>query len=154
MANLFKWRKFDKDIIILCVRWYLRYVLSYRDITEMISERGISVDQSTIYRWVQKYAPIKDAPLCTTIFQFRKKSTACEPITMGSYFCANTPYQIYGTARMVCEKNYRAWMVSICTWNADWLKQNLMNPYKIQTMMHNELIKISNSFIWYARIHR
>jgi len=49
---------FDKDIIILCVRWYPRYALSYRDIKEMISERGICVDHSTIYRWVQKYAPI------------------------------------------------------------------------------------------------
>lgn len=58
MKDLFKWRKFDKDIIILCVRWYLRYALSYRDITEMISERGICVDHSTIHRWVQKYAPI------------------------------------------------------------------------------------------------
>ena len=58
MTNLFKWRMFDKDIIILCVRWYPRYALSYRDIKEMISERGICVDHSTIYRWVQKYAPI------------------------------------------------------------------------------------------------
>ncbi len=58
MTNLFKWRKFDKDIIILCVRWYLRYALSYRDIAEMILERGISVEHSTIYRWVQRYAPI------------------------------------------------------------------------------------------------
>jgi transposase-like protein len=58
VTHLFKWRKFDKDIIILCVRWYLRYALSYRDITEIISERGICVDHSTIYRWVQKYAPI------------------------------------------------------------------------------------------------
>ena len=58
MRDLFKWRKFDKDIIILCVRWYLRYALSYRDITEMIPERGICVDHSTIYRWAQKHALI------------------------------------------------------------------------------------------------
>ena len=60
MANLFKWRKFSKDIIILCVKWYLRYSLSYRDITEMIAERGISVVHSTVYRWVQHYSPILD----------------------------------------------------------------------------------------------
>ena len=60
MPNLFKWRKFSKDIIILCVRWYLRYALSYRNVTEIIAERGIDVDHSTIYRWVQYYAPILD----------------------------------------------------------------------------------------------
>src|SRR5712664_3517055 len=45
-------------IIILCVRWYLRYSLSYRDLEEMMAERGLSVDHVTIWRWVQRYAPI------------------------------------------------------------------------------------------------
>ena len=45
-------------IIILCVRWYLRYSLSYRDLEEMMVERGLSVDHVTIWRWVQRYAPI------------------------------------------------------------------------------------------------
>jgi transposase, IS6 family len=53
----FKWRHFQSDIILLCVRWYLRYSLSYRDLEEMMLERGLSVDHSTIYRWVQQYAP-------------------------------------------------------------------------------------------------
>ncbi len=53
----FKWRHFQSDIILLCVRWYLRYSLSYRDLEEMMLERGLSVDHSTIYRWVQRYAP-------------------------------------------------------------------------------------------------
>jgi transposase, IS6 family len=39
------------------VRWYLRYCLSYRDLEEMMAERGLQVDHTTIYRWVQKYAP-------------------------------------------------------------------------------------------------
>src|SRR6266851_5774087 len=55
--NPFKWRHFQSDIILLCVRWYLRYALSYRDLEEMMMERGITVDHSTIYRWVQHYAP-------------------------------------------------------------------------------------------------
>ncbi len=55
--NPFKWRHFQSDIILLCVRWYLRYALSYRDLEEMMMERGITVDHSTIYRWVQRYAP-------------------------------------------------------------------------------------------------
>jgi transposase-like protein len=53
----FKWRHFQADIILLCVRWYLRYALSYRDLEEMMTERGLSVDHTTIFRWVQRYAP-------------------------------------------------------------------------------------------------
>ncbi len=53
----FKWRHFESEIILLCVRWYLRYSLSYRDLEEMMLERGLQVDHTTIYRWVQRYAP-------------------------------------------------------------------------------------------------
>ncbi len=53
----FKWRHFEADIILLCIRWYLRYSLSYRDLEEMMRERGLHVDHTTIYRWVQHYAP-------------------------------------------------------------------------------------------------
>jgi transposase-like protein len=53
----FKWRHYEAEIILLCVRWYLRYALSYRDLEEMMAERGLSVDHTTIYRWVQRYAP-------------------------------------------------------------------------------------------------
>src|SRR5437764_3946847 len=54
--NPFKWRHFEAEIILLCVRWYLRYSLSYRDLEEMMRERGLHVDHTTIYRWVQHYA--------------------------------------------------------------------------------------------------
>ena len=53
----FKWRHFQGQIILLCVLWYLRYCLSYRDLEEMMAERGLNLDHTTIYRWVQKYAP-------------------------------------------------------------------------------------------------
>ncbi|EFH84928.1 IS6 family transposase [Ktedonobacter racemifer] len=53
----FKWRHFQTDVILLCVRWYLRYSLSYRDLEEIMLERGLHVDHTTIYRWVQQYAP-------------------------------------------------------------------------------------------------
>ena len=43
MENTFKWRHYEGTIILLCVRWYLRYALSYRDLEEMMSERGLSV---------------------------------------------------------------------------------------------------------------
>jgi transposase, IS6 family len=53
----FKWHHFQAEIILLCVRWYLRYPLSHRDLQEMMLERGLHVDRTTIYRWVQCYAP-------------------------------------------------------------------------------------------------
>jgi transposase, IS6 family len=56
----FKWRHFQADIILLCVRWYLRYPLSYRNLEEMMQERGLQMDHTTIYRWVQSYAPELD----------------------------------------------------------------------------------------------
>src|SRR6185312_8357631 len=56
--KLFKWRHFVPEIILLCVRWYLRYSLSYLDLEEMMVERGLSIDHVTIWRWVQCYAPI------------------------------------------------------------------------------------------------
>jgi transposase-like protein len=46
----FKWRHFQAEIILLCVRWYLRYPLSYRDLEEMMRERGLHIDHTTIYR--------------------------------------------------------------------------------------------------------
>jgi IS6 family transposase len=56
----FKWRHFQADIILCAVRWYLRYALSYRDVEELLRERGISIDHTTIFRWVQHYAPELD----------------------------------------------------------------------------------------------
>ncbi|EJK88389.1 transposase [Rhizobium sp. AP16] len=53
----FKWRHFQGEVILWAVRWYCRYGVSYRDLEQMMGERGVSVDHSTIYRWVQKYAP-------------------------------------------------------------------------------------------------
>ena len=48
---------FDREVIILCVRWYLRFKLSLRDLVEMMAERGLSMAHTTIMRWVQRYAP-------------------------------------------------------------------------------------------------
>ncbi len=55
--ELFEGRHFDREVIILCVRWYLRYKLSFRDLVEMMAERGLSIAHTTIMRWVQRYAP-------------------------------------------------------------------------------------------------
>ena len=56
-SALFRGRHFEDVIIILCVRWYLRYSLSYRDLEEMMAERRLSVDRVSIWRWVQHDAP-------------------------------------------------------------------------------------------------
>jgi transposase, IS6 family len=54
---LFRGRHFADEIIVLCVRWYLRFSLSYRDLAEMMAERNLSVDHTTVWRWVQRYGP-------------------------------------------------------------------------------------------------
>ncbi len=56
-SNPFKWRHYQPEIILLCVRWYLTYPLSYRQVAEMVSERGWVIHHTTIYRWVQQYGP-------------------------------------------------------------------------------------------------
>jgi putative transposase len=54
---MFKGRHFDRSVILLCVRWYLTYGLSLRNLKEMMAERGICVDHSTIHRWVIHFSP-------------------------------------------------------------------------------------------------
>src|SRR6476620_752904 len=56
-TNPFKGRQFPSEVIILCVRWYLRYPLAYQHVAELLAERGVAVDPSCIWRWVQTYAP-------------------------------------------------------------------------------------------------
>jgi transposase-like protein len=57
LDELFEGRHFDRAIILLCVRWYLRFKLSFRDLVEMMAERGLSMAHTTIMRWVHHYAP-------------------------------------------------------------------------------------------------
>ena len=51
--DLFRGRHFDREVMIVCVRWYLRYKLSFRDLVEMMSERGLDLAHTTILRWVR-----------------------------------------------------------------------------------------------------
>jgi len=57
VEELFKGRHFDREILVLCVRWYLSFKLSFRDLVAMMSERGIGIAHTTILRWVQHYTP-------------------------------------------------------------------------------------------------
>ncbi|EJR98560.1 hypothetical protein IKS_05390 [Bacillus cereus VDM062] len=58
--NWFKWKHYQPDIILLTVKWYLRYNLSFRDLVEMMEERGLSISHTTIMRWVHQYGPELD----------------------------------------------------------------------------------------------
>src|SRR3982751_2735156 len=49
--------RFPAEVILVAVRWYLRYGLSYRDVEELLAERGVAVDHVTVYRWVQRFTP-------------------------------------------------------------------------------------------------
>jgi transposase, IS6 family len=57
-SSPFKWRHYAPDVILLCVRWYCRYSLSYRDLEEMMRERGLSVDHVTIFRVLLQELPV------------------------------------------------------------------------------------------------
>ena len=59
-SNPFKGRQFPGEVIILFARWYLRYPLAYEHVAELLAERGVGVDPSCIWRWVQVYGPEQD----------------------------------------------------------------------------------------------
>lgn len=56
VEQLFKGRPFDQEIVVLCIRWYLSFKLSFRDLVAMMGERGIGMAHTTILRWVQHYS--------------------------------------------------------------------------------------------------
>ncbi len=85
--------RFPPEIIMLAVRWYLRYGLSYRVIEELLAERGIEVDHVTIYRWVQRFTPLLiDA------------ARPCRHVVGNRWFVDETYVKVAGTWRYV----YRA----------------------------------------------
>src|SRR5258705_11694375 len=51
------WRQTEPALILCAVRWYLRYSLSLRDVEELLQERGLNADHTTVWRWVQRYGP-------------------------------------------------------------------------------------------------
>jgi transposase, IS6 family len=56
--SAFAGSRFPAEVITVAVRWYLRYGLSYRDVEELLAERGVEVDHVTVYRWVQRFTPL------------------------------------------------------------------------------------------------
>jgi IS6 family transposase len=61
--NLFKGRQFTAEVILWAVRWYLQFPISYRDLERMLADRGVHVDHTTLFRWVQVYAPELEKPI-------------------------------------------------------------------------------------------
>ena len=61
--NPFKGRQFTAEVILWAVRWYLQFPISYRDLERMLADRGVAVDHTTLYRWIQAYAPELDKRL-------------------------------------------------------------------------------------------
>src|SRR5947208_3199975 len=83
--ELFKGRHFDQEIVVLCVRWYLSFKLSYRDLVAMMAERGIELAHTTILRWVQHYTP-----------EFEKRWNRYARQVGGSWRCDETYIKVKG----------------------------------------------------------
>ena len=81
----FKGRHFDREIVVLCVRWYLSFKLSYRDLVAMMIERGIDLAHTTILRWVQYYSP-----------EFAKRWNRYARSVGGSWRCDETYVKVKG----------------------------------------------------------
>ena len=76
VSGLFKWRQCEPEVILLAVGWYLRFSLSYRDVEELLAERGLHADHVTVWRWVQRY-PRKWSAVCV--------GDSNQPTTVGAW---------------------------------------------------------------------
>jgi transposase, IS6 family len=85
--------RFPPEVILLAVRWYLRFGLSYRDLEELLVERGIEVDHVTLYRWVHRFTPL-----------LVNAARPCRHAVGGRWFVDETYVKVAGTWRYV----YRA----------------------------------------------
>ena len=91
LDELFKGRHFDREVVVLCVRWYLRFKLSYRDLVEMMAERGLSLAHTTIMRWVHLGAgvrtPLEPVPPGQPGHPWRVDETYSEDPRQSGYAC-------------------------------------------------------------------
>src|ERR1700750_1774716 len=85
VLDLFKGRHFDREVIVLCVRWYLSFKLSSRDLVQMMGERGIRLVHTTILRWVQRY-----------VSEFEKRWSRYARSVDGSWRCDETYIKVKG----------------------------------------------------------
>src|SRR5438874_5220826 len=85
--------RFPAEVIVVAVRWYLRYGLSYRDVEELLAERGVDVDHVTVYRWVQHFTPL-----------LIEAARPCRHVVGDRWFVDETYVKVAGVCRYV----YRA----------------------------------------------
>ena len=85
--------RFPPEVIVLAVRWYLRFGLSYRDVEELLAERGVEVDHVTLFRWVQRFTPLP-----------AEAARPCRHAVGGRWFVDETHVKVAGRWRYV----YRA----------------------------------------------
>ena len=90
-ASVFAGFRFPPEVISIAVRWYLRYGLSYRDVEELLAERGITVDHVTIYRWVQRFTP-----------EFIEAARPCRHAPGDRWFADETYVKIAGVRTYLC----------------------------------------------------
>jgi DDE domain len=84
-ASVFAGLRFPREVISLAVRWYLRYGLPYRDVEELLAERGITVDHVTVYRWVRRFTP-----------EFIKAARPCRHVPGDRWFVDETYVKVAG----------------------------------------------------------
>ena len=92
--NDFKGRHFEGVVVLWAVRWYCRYPISYRDLETMMTERGVAVDHSTIYRWVQHYAPEMEKRLRWQWRRARSGSWRVDETYVKGLCCKNRPESV------------------------------------------------------------
>ena len=109
----FKYCRFQKEIVLRCVRWYLAYPLSLRRVEEMMTERGVSVDHSTINRWVNKFSPLLEAEA-----RRRQMLGLGRWVVSEKWLCASyLQPQLFETAQAILRKNAKfnpAQLVNVC----------------------------------------
>jgi IS6 family transposase len=91
---IFKWRQTGPGIILCAVRWYLRYSLSLRDVEELLEERGLHVDHTTVWRWVQYYGPELEQRLRRHLKSTNKSWRVTRDGIMVQVFAFSSPSEI------------------------------------------------------------
>ena len=100
LEELFKGRHFDQEIVVLCVRWYLSFKLSYRDLVAMMAERGIDLAHKMILRWVQHY---------TLEFEKRwKRSAQASQSLLAAHFAIAETHSLFSRWKKQNERRYRS----------------------------------------------
>ena len=88
---IFKWRQAEPELILCAVRWYLRYSLSFRDVEELLSERGLEADHTTIWRWVQRCGPELEQRLRRHLKPTHKSWRVDDPIEVSTLNTTTPP---------------------------------------------------------------